>query len=180
MEAGQRLEESLINELRTVRRDALTAEREKVELDEALRDALAKLDAANEARRAIREELQRWKDEHAGAVSQLAEYIAVHGPLDSRVAAGERRGGMVPDRNLEATVVAVRRNRDEVRAEIDAGSRDGVQVGWLMTIHDGSFVARLRIIEVDINRSVGIVELEDEFAGRTVKAFQRAIARKPQ
>ena len=55
----------------------------------------------------------------------------------------------------------MRRNADQVLAEIDAGSRDGVKVGWNMTIGSGGqFVASLRIIEVDINRATGIVTLE--------------------
>ena len=63
-------------------------------------------------------------------------------------------------------------------ASIDAGERDGVQPGWVLTISDGTnYIANLRVIEVDVNRAVGLVELEDPSAGRVVAAGQTAIAR---
>jgi hypothetical protein len=48
-----------------------------------------------------------------------------------------------------------------------------------MTIADGSnFVGNLRIVQVDVNRAVGVVELEDVEARGEVKSGHRAIARK--
>ncbi|NNF42816.1 MAG: hypothetical protein HKO59_11425 [Phycisphaerales bacterium] len=177
VDAGQQLTESLISELRSLRRDALTAERQKVELDEALRDASAQLDAAVEARRALQEELQRLKDEHASSLDQLGEYAARHGPLPAGALASEGVGGRPVDVDLNATIVSVVKSQDRKLAEIDAGSRDGVKEGWLLTIGEGgSFVARLRIISVDINRATGVVELEDPFR-REVRVGQEAYAR---
>ncbi len=160
VDAGQRLTESLIEELRGLRKDALDSERRLVQVDEALRDAQAQLDVAIEARRAVQEELQRIKDEHGVALDKLAVYFERFGSVDEVVV---RRGeeGVEPDRDLSATIISVRRNSDQVLAEIDAGSRDGVEVGWLMTIgHGGDFIGRLRIVSVDINRATGVVELE--------------------
>ncbi len=83
------------------------------------------------------------------------------------------------DRSLSATVIDVMREPDSTLAEINAGSRDGVKEGWVMTLADGSnFVGNLRIIKVDVNRSVGVVELEDIATRGKVMSGQRAIARK--
>jgi hypothetical protein len=62
-------------------------------------------------------------------------------------------------------------------AEIDAGSKDGVKLQWMMTIgNGGNFIANLRIINVDINRSTGIVTLEDAKKGRVAQVGHTAHA----
>lgn len=174
LDAGQRLTESLIDEVRNLRRDALAAERERVQLDESLRDAQAKLDVAVEARKALQEQLQRLKDEHANALNKLAKYVDVYGDQEADLAGAPA----VPiTEDLDATIIAVRRSSDQVLAEIDAGARDGVKEGWLLTIgHGGEFIARLRIISVDINRATGIVELEEK-TNRRVEVGYLAYAR---
>ena len=175
LDAGQRLTESLIEEVRNLRREALAAERERVQLDESLRDAQAKLDVAVEARKALQEQLQRLKDEHANALNKLAQYAELHGEIDEGALAGAQVVPVTAD--LDATIIAVRRSSDQVLAEIDAGARDGVKEGWLMTVgHDGEFIARLRIISVDINRATGIVELEEK-TNRRVEVGYLAYAR---
>jgi hypothetical protein len=79
---------------------------------------------------------------------------------------------------MAATVINVRRGGEAPLAEINAGSRDGVRAGWVFAIGEGStFVANLRITEVDVNRAVGVIELEDAGARGEVKAGQRAVAR---
>ncbi len=174
VDAGQQLTESLIEELRGLRVDALASDRRAVELDEALRDATAQLDVAIEARRALQEQLQRLKDEQASSLETIAGYVARFGTLegDSVVL------GLPPDQDLDATIIHVRRSQDQVLAEIDAGSRDGVKEGWVMTIgHGGGFIARLRIVNVDINRATGIVELEDQTARGRVEVGHLAFAR---
>jgi len=82
------------------------------------------------------------------------------------------------DRDLACTILGVTTSGDAKLAEINAGSRDGVREGWVLTIADnGRFLANLRITTVDVNRATGVVELED--AGRgTVSTGQKAIARK--
>lgn len=167
VDASQRLNNSLIEELRALRADTLLAQRQKVEIDEALRDALAQLDVAIQARRGLEEELQRLKDDHASAIATVQRYMAAYGEVDSNVSIGDIPIGI----DLDARVVEVRRSADQVLAEIDAGSVDGIREGWTVPISGpAGFVANLKIIRVDVNRSTGIVELENpETRGRVVE-----------
>ncbi|TVQ52443.1 MAG: hypothetical protein EA377_10225 [Phycisphaerales bacterium] len=163
IESGTELTNSLVGELRTLRQEAMACERQNVELDEALRDTTSQLEVAMAAQRALQEELQRMAEENAAAMNQISQYVARFGAI-----ADDRREdeGVVPDRTLTTTVTRVRRSADQVLVEIGAGSRDGVQEGWTMTIGRGSmFLANVRIIEVDVNRSTGRVVLEDEGRG---------------
>lgn len=176
LEASQQLNESLIGELRTIRAGLLASERQNVELDEALREVSSQLEVAVAARRAIAEELQRLKDEHAQAMSDLATAVAMgFRPEDAEVAIG-----VIPDRDLDATIISVRRGADQTLAEIDAGSRDGVKEGWTMQIgHGGTFKGNLQIISVELNRATGIVTLEDPDGSRgRVEVGHRAQVRK--
>jgi hypothetical protein len=176
LESSQQLTESLIDEVRLLRKDALASERRSVELDEALRDVRSKLEVAVAARRALAEELQRMKDENATALDTVAQYVATYGQLDTNQVVS--LGGVTPDVSLDARIINVRRSADQDLAEIDAGSRDGVREGWLMTVKgSGGFVARLKIISVDINRATGVIELEDAGARGPVEVGQTVYAR---
>ncbi len=169
--AGQALTESLVNELRTLRQDAMQDAKRVVQLDEALRDVSAQLQVAVAARRAVQEELQQLRQELTQAVNTARIYEEKHGPL---------AGGPLPPpvRNLDATVVNVRRGADQTLAEINAGSRDGVEEGWVMMVaRGGNFLANLRIIAVDINRSTGVIELEDTDSRGEVQPGDRVLAR---
>jgi hypothetical protein len=171
--AGQDLIESLLSEVRTMRSEALAAERRSVELDEALRDITGQLESAVAARRAVQEELQQLREEHARSMEQVAVYVEKFGRLDLDV----RPPPQMVD--LDATVVTVRRGAEQTLAEINAGSRDGVREGWIMTIgRSGSFLGNLRIIAVDINNATGIVELEDPNGRGRVEAGDRVYARR--
>ncbi|MCI0631049.1 MAG: hypothetical protein L0Y44_10405 [Phycisphaerales bacterium] len=173
LEASQELTNSLVKEVRDLRFTAVALEREKVQLDEHLRDVSSQLEAAEQARRALAEELARLKDEHTKAMTDLGKAIARGYKPDEDV----RIGALAPDKTLTAKVIRVERSSGQVLAEIDAGSRDGVKVDWSMTIGTaGNFIANLRIINVDINRSTGIVSLEDPKKGRTVQVGQSAHA----
>ncbi|MHC4082188.1 MAG: hypothetical protein ACYSU2_12810 [Planctomycetota bacterium] len=175
--AGQDLIESLLSEVRTMRSEALAAERRSVELDEALRDITGQLESAVAARRAVQEELQQLREEHARALERVAVYVEKYGRV-------ELEGGPLPPAitvDLDATVVSVRRGAEQTLAEINAGSRDGVQEGWIMTIgRAGNFLGNLRIIAVDINNATGIVELEDPNGRGKVEAGDRVYARRTQ
>ena len=163
LETNSDLNTTLVEDVRRLRSRALIAERQKVELDEALRDVQSQLQVAVAARRALQEELQRLKDEHHASLSHIDEYVARYGSLDLVADHGDR--GLAPDRDLDATIVDISRKPDRTLVEIDAGSRDGVRPGWIMTVGDeGNFIGKLQIIEVDINRSTGVLSLED--AGR--------------
>ena len=98
--------------------------------------------------------------------AQLSQYVAQFGDMGT-AATLSLEDGIAPDRNLEATVVEVARGDAQTLVEIDAGSRDGVQKGWLMSVGDGgTFIGRLRIIEVDLNRSTGLLMLESKDRGK--------------
>ncbi len=172
--AGQDLIDSLLSEVRTIRSEAVSAERRAVELDEALRDTSGQLDSAVAARRAMQEELQQIKEEHAHALQQVASYVEIFGRLDIEIAAST-----TPTVDLDATVVSVRRGPERSLAEINAGSRDGVQEGWVMMIgRSGNFLGNLRIIAVDINHATGVIELEDAGGRGRVEAGDRVYARR--
>lgn len=171
---GQDLIDSLMTEVRTMRTEAVSSERRAVELDEALRDMQGQLDSAVAARRAMQEELQQIKEEHAQALQSVAAYVEKFGRLDIQVAAST-----TPTVDLDATVVSVRRGLEQTYAEINAGSRDGIQEGWVMMIgRAGNFLGNLRIIAVDINHATGVVELEDANGRGQVEAGDRVYARR--
>jgi hypothetical protein len=175
VDAGQKLNESLVDEVRQMRSDLVAAEKRSIELDEALRDATARLDVAIEARRALQEELQRVKEELTQALGTAQQYRAQVGPL-REMSATALSSGIVPTVSLDARVLNVRRSSNETLAEINVGERDGVKRDWVLLIADGgTFVANLRIINVDVDRSTGIVTLEDQ--ANPVREGQRAIAR---
>ncbi|HWB18813.1 MAG TPA: hypothetical protein VG711_00815, partial [Phycisphaerales bacterium] len=59
-------------------------------------------------------------------------------------------------------VTGVERAKDHVWVQIDAGSRDGVQKDWILTIGNGGrFVGNLRIVKVDVDQSTGELSLEE-------------------
>ena len=85
-------------------------------------------------------------------------------------------GALIRIKGEETTVLDVSRGADRVLVEVDAGSRDGVQEGWILTIgNEGTFIGKLRIIEVDINRSTGILSLENASRGK-IEIGHRAYA----
>lgn len=179
--ASTALNESLVAELRDLRTKVVESEKQVVELDEAVAMLTSQLEVADAARRALQEELTRIGEEKSVAVANIAKYVAYFGelPAASAGATTSLDGGRVPaDRDLSATIVSVQRNGDATLAEINAGSRDGVREGWVLMIGDsGRFVANLRIIEVDVNRATGVVELENR-SGGSVALGQRAVARR--
>ncbi len=179
-EAQQQLGETLVEELRSLRTRAVAAERQAVDLEEELGIVRSQLEIAQAARRALQEEVQQLNDERDSAMDTIARYVAYIGELPS-ASAGVAAGYQPADRNLSATILNVRRSEDSTLAEVNVGSRDGVQEGWVLTVAEGSrFIGNLRIIEVDLNRCTGVVELEDQQTRGAVRSGQRAIARKGQ
>ncbi len=184
--AAQSVNEKLLEEVRTMRTEAMSAERRSVELDEALRDITGQLQSAVAARRAMQEELQQLKNEHAQSLQHMAAYVQKFGPLE-----GYDLGPMevAPTRDLDARVLTVSRDSERVLAEINVGSRDGVQEGWVLQIGRAGnrmppspgaspFLGNLRIIAVDINHATGVVELEDASIRGQVEAGDRVYARR--
>ncbi|MDI9404356.1 MAG: hypothetical protein QM516_10830 [Limnohabitans sp.] len=177
--ASTQLTDALVAELGDLRSKVLVAEKRRAELEVEFDAKISELEVADAARRALQEEVKRLADEKDRAVATVAEYVASVGELaKSRAGAVSDSGRVVATKNMAATIISVRRDGGAPLAEINAGSRDGVKAGWVLAIGEGStFVGNLRITEVDVNRSVGVIELEDVSARGEVKPGQRAIAR---
>lgn len=174
--ANQLIVNSLLTETRGLRSDMVRIREQNTELDEALREVTGQLEVAIAARRALHEELQRIKDEQGEAMAKIADFTARFGDIEP--VAVSQFGGIAPDVDMDTAIIAVRRNPQGTYAEIDAGERDGVKVGWIMTIHHGGkFIGNLRIEQVDINRATGVVLLEDESRAGLVQVGHRANAR---
>jgi peptidoglycan hydrolase CwlO-like protein len=162
-EASQELTNKLVQDAKQLRESEARLNAKLVQLEQQvadLRDSEEVLQAANAS---LQEQLKGVERERDRAQSTIARYEASGGPLNL-VAAGEVR--RVADRNLRAVVSNVVQDAGDTLATIDAGQLDGVQVGWVLTISDGpDYVANLRVLDVDVNRSVGIVELQDPSRG---------------
>ncbi len=173
IKTAQDLIDSLLTEVRTMRAEAADAERRVVQLDEALRDKTSQLDVAVAARRALQEEIQQLKDDHAHALEQVASYRSKYGEIDLNKAPA-----VVANVDLDAKVLNVRRSNEQTLAEINAGSRDGLRQGWVLMIgREGNYLGNLRIIAVDVNRATGVVEKEDPSKGK-VEPGDRVYARR--
>jgi TolA-binding protein len=173
--------ETLVKEVRDLRERVIARERESVELEEVVSTLQSQLEVADAARKALQEELQKVNEEKGVAMAQVAKFIASYGELPT-ASAGELRGdaaGRVPaDRDLSATILDVKRINDQSLVELNVGSRDGVKEGWTLIVGDGgNFIANVRIIKVDVNRSTGVVELENSARGGVARG-QKAIARR--
>jgi hypothetical protein len=168
------------DDIQKSRENFLAAEKARVELQDSIARLQGDLDSEEATRRQLEEQLQRVTEEKERAMADVQRYAALHGSMAPRAGAtGDAALPVVADRSLSATIIDVKREPDATLAEINAGSRDGVKEGWVMTIADGSnFVGNLRIVQVDVNRSVGVVELEDAATRGEAKAGHRAIARK--
>jgi hypothetical protein len=76
-------------------------------------------------------------------------------------------------RALTATVLKIDRSRGRVRAEIDAGAKDGLRPGDHLVIgNEGSFIARLILDRVDANRSSGVISLESPDRGAAQAGYK--------
>ena len=184
------LTKTLNDELEKLRGRLTDAEKIRIDLEQRVTKADADLEVAQSAVRDLKEQMAALEELKASADQRLSQYEGRYGRLaDASGAAGApASAGVLPgttaaatfvDKDLVARIVNVRRSPEAVYAEIDAGSRDGVREGWVMTISDGDrFIGRLRISTVDPNRAVGTVELEEPSERGPVKAGQRVVARK--
>ncbi|MBT4531217.1 MAG: hypothetical protein HOC27_08420 [Phycisphaerae bacterium] len=132
-------------------------------IEDVLEDKKLEADGALRAERKAQEERKQVEDQLDKMRAILNVYKSEYGELDT---VAKVNTGISPDRALSSTVLTVSRDSDDVLVEINAGSRDGVKEGWIMTVgQDGTFLGRLQIVQVDINRSVGKVTLEDPKQG---------------
>ena len=175
-----KLIDAMRQDIEAARTQYLAAEKARVELQDSLARMQGDLDSESAAKRQLQEQLQKVSEDKERAMADVQRYAALHGSVAPQAGAtSDSRLPVVADRSLSATLIDIKREPDATLAEINAGSRDGIKEGWVMTIADGSnFIGNLRIVTVDVNRAVGIVELEDAAARGEVKSGQRAIARK--
>jgi len=185
------LTKALNDELEKIRGRLADAEKIRIDLEQRVTKADADLEVAQSAVRDLKEQMAALEELKATADQRLSQYEGRYGrladastgapgaPASAGVLPGSTAAATFVDKDLVARVVNVRRSPEAVYAEIDAGSRDGVREGWVMTISDGDrFIGRLRISTVDPNRAVGTVELEEPSERGPVKAGQRVVARK--
>jgi predicted nucleic acid-binding Zn-ribbon protein len=174
-EANTKITEGLIAEADALRKRETEASTRTVALEQQVADLRDTEGVLRAEIFKLQEQLKESADQRDRDAATIARYEASVGSLRTAAAGEVRR---VADRNLRAKVVKVIDDPAGKLASIDAGERDGVQPGWVLTISDGTnYIANLRVIEVDVNRAVGLVELEDPAAGRLVSAGQTAIAR---
>ncbi len=165
-EVNSSLKERFVTENYTLRENIIDAERMIMEMEDLLEDARLESQGAIRAERKAQEERHDMEEQLDSLQSKLTAYVSKFGELEAVVAV---ETGIAPDRALSSTVLTVSRDSDDVLVEINAGSRDGVQDGWIMTVgNDGTFLGRLQIEQVDINRSIGRVTLEDPNRGLVV------------
>jgi hypothetical protein len=160
-QAAQNLVTQLVAEANELRTQTLQSARENAELVTRVREMDRELAVANAAVRSLREEVQRLSEVSEEQMQFIDRALTMH--PDLREARGTNVGELPApiDVKVIATVVDVRPNEQgRTLAEIDAGQRDGVKVGWEMILADpqGQYLGKLRIIEVDVNSAVGIAE----------------------
>ncbi|MCX5664726.1 MAG: hypothetical protein NTY97_08525, partial [Planctomycetota bacterium] len=155
-------------------------ERIRIDVEQKLGKTDSDLRVAQEALGDLKEQIASLSSEKVKSDQVVQSFTAKFGTAETE-SGSSIAAAVIPDRNISASIVNVRRTDNQVYAEIDAGSRDGVKVGWTMTIGDGSrFIGKLKITSVDVNKSVGTVELEDVAARGAVRAGQKVTIRKGQ
>ena len=165
-EVNSELKQRFVNENYNLREEVIDSERMVMEMEDQLEQARYEADEARRASQKSKEERYNMEKQLDALQARIDAYISKYGELESVTAV---ETGIAPDRTMTSTVLTVSRNNDDVLVEINAGSRDGVQEGWIMTVgDDGTFLGRLQIEDVDINRSIGRVTLEDASRGLVV------------
>ncbi len=178
--AKTELTKTLSGELDKQRTMLTDCEGIRIAVEQKLGKTDSDLRVAQEALGDLKEQIASLSSEKVKSDQVVQSFTAKFGPSDSD-SGSSTAAAPIPDRNVSASIVNVRRTDNQVYAEIDAGSRDGVKLGWTMTIGDGSrFIGKLKITSVDVNKSVGTVELEDVAARGAVRTGQKVTIRKGQ
>jgi len=165
-EVNSALKERFVTENYTLRDNIIDAERMIMEMEDLLEDTRLEQQGALRAERKAQEERHDMEEQLDAMRARLQAYVSKYGELETVVTVDN---GIAPDKTVSSTVLTVSRTNDDVLVEINAGSRDGVQKGWIMTVgQDGTFLGRLQVEQVDINRSIGRVTLEDPSRGLVV------------
>ncbi|MBC8201261.1 MAG: hypothetical protein H8E86_04375 [Planctomycetes bacterium] len=165
-EVNSEMKQRFVSENYDLRNELVSAERVVMEMEDLLNDANFAKEEANRGKEKAEEERHNIEKQLDTLQVQLDSYFSKYGALASTSVV---ETGIAPDRALTSTVLTVSRSNDDVLVEINAGSRDGVKKGWIMTVgKDGTFLGRLQVEKVDINRSIGRVTLEDSSRGLVV------------
>ncbi len=165
-QVNSELKERFVKENYELREKLIKGTRQVMEMEDTLEQIQYEADEAERAKRKAIEERRLMETQLINLSDKYDAFVAKYGELEV-VAAVET--GVAPNKTLTGTVLQVSRADENVLVEINVGSRDGVQEGWVMTVgDDGTFLGRLLIREVDINRSVGRVTLEDASRGEVV------------
>ncbi|MCH2147393.1 MAG: hypothetical protein MK073_06220 [Phycisphaerales bacterium] len=165
-DVNSELKKRFVNENYNLREEVIDSERMVMEMEDQLEQARYEADEARRASQKSKEERYNMEKQLDALQARIDAYVSKYGELEAVTAV---EAGIAPDRTMTSTVLTVSRNNDDVLVEINAGSRDGVQEGWIMTVgDDGTFLGRLQIEDVDINRSIGRVTLEDASRGLVV------------
>ena len=160
------LKERFVKENYDLREKIIKSNRQVMEMEDTLEQVQYEAEEAERAKRKANEERRLMEVQFATLSEKYDAFVAKHGELDV-VAVVEN--GIAPTKTLTGTVLQVSRSDSNVLVEINLGSREGVQDGWVMTVgEDGTFLGRLLIHDVDINRSVGKITLEDPSRGEVV------------
>ena len=165
-EVNSELKQRFVDENYDLRKNAIDSERMVMEMEDQLEQARYQSEEAERAKRKEIEERHNMEKQLDALQAKLDAYITKFGELEAFTVVD---AGVAPDRTLTSVVLTVSRDFDDVLVEINVGSRDGVRKGWIMTVgNNGTFLGRLQIEQVDINRSVGRVTLEDASRGLVV------------
>ena len=165
-DVNSKLKQRFVAENYKLRKDLVDAERMVMEMEDKLEQAQYESEEAERAKRKAKEERHNMEKQVDTLQARLDAFVTKFGELETVTAV---ESGIAPDRTMSSTVLTVSRINDDVLVEINAGSRDGVQNGWIMTVgEDGTFLGRLQVEKVDINRSIGRVTLENASRGLVV------------
>jgi hypothetical protein len=165
-QVNSELKERFVKENYDLREKIIKSNRQVMEMEDTLEQVQYEAEEAERAKRKANEERRLMEVQFASLTEKYDAFVAKHGELDV-VAVVEN--GIAPTKTLTGTVLQVSRSDSNVLVEINLGSREGVQNGWVMTVgEDGTFLGRLHIHDVDINRSVGKITLEDSSRGEVV------------
>jgi hypothetical protein len=165
-QVNSELKERFVDENYALREKLIKGNRQVMEMEDQLEQAQYEADEAERAKRKATEERLLMENQLDKLLAKYDAYVAKFGELEAVAVVDS---GIAPDKTLSSTVLTVSRSDDDTLVEINSGSRDGVQKGWIMTVgNDGTFLGRLQIQQVDINRSIGRVTLEDPERGLVV------------
>jgi chromosome segregation ATPase len=165
-EVNGEMKQRFVSENYDLRNELVLAERVVMEMEDQLEDAQFASREASRGKEKAEEERHNVVKQLDALQATVDSYFSKYGSL---AATSVVDSGIAPDRALTSTVITVSRDNDGVLVEIGVGSRDGVKKDWIMTVgKDGTFLGRLQIEKVDINRSIGRVTLEDSSRGLVV------------